>query len=272
MKMNWKKLYVTFMIALLSAFFVPAAAFADTTSEEVTNESTEEVASEDTEQPEDVIANPILELKTKTIYLQKGKSFAATKLIKKMAEGDEVISWKSSKTKHATVSSKGIIKAKKPGTTKITITLKSGKSARITVKVQKSAVKTTSIRLNKKKVSLKKNQTYTLKVTRAPYTTFDKITYTSSNPSVAKVSAKGKIKAVKPGTAKITVKSGKKKAVCAVTVKKTPLSQKQVYKDIMALKKKYPEGKKWTNDNYYEWKGGIYRGGYGCARASLPSE
>ncbi len=34
---------------------------------------------------------------------------------------------------------------------------------------------------------------------------------------------------------------------------------------MIALKEKYPEGMKWTNDNYYEWKGGIYNGGYGCA-------
>lgn len=38
-----------------------------------------------------------------------------------------------------------------------------------------------------------------------------------------------------------------------------------VYKKIMAMQSKYPEGKKWDNSNYYGWKGGIYSGGYGCA-------
>lgn len=42
-------------------------------------------------------------------------------------------------------------------------------------------------------------------------------------------------------------------------------SAEQVYKDILALKSEYPEGMRWTNDNYYGWKGGIYSGGYGCA-------
>lgn len=38
-----------------------------------------------------------------------------------------------------------------------------------------------------------------------------------------------------------------------------------VYNAMLALKPKYPDGMKWTNDNYYAWKGGIYQGGFGCA-------
>ena len=37
-------------------------------------------------------------------------------------------------------------------------------------------------------------------------------------------------------------------------------SPEAVYNAMIALKQKYPEGKKWTNDNYYGWKGGIYSG------------
>lgn len=37
-----------------------------------------------------------------------------------------------------------------------------------------------------------------------------------------------------------------------------------IYKRMVALKKQYPEGMKWTNKNYYRWKGGIYTIGYGC--------
>lgn len=42
-------------------------------------------------------------------------------------------------------------------------------------------------------------------------------------------------------------------------------TQQQAYDRIIAMKEKYPEGMRWTNDNYYEWKGGIFAGGYGCA-------
>lgn len=43
------------------------------------------------------------------------------------------------------------------------------------------------------------------------------------------------------------------------------LSEEHIYNAMIALKSEYPEGMRWTNDNYYGWKGGIYSGGYGCA-------
>lgn len=39
----------------------------------------------------------------------------------------------------------------------------------------------------------------------------------------------------------------------------------QVYNVIMAQKAVFPEGMRWTNDNYYGWNGGTYTGGFGCA-------
>jgi hypothetical protein len=41
--------------------------------------------------------------------------------------------------------------------------------------------------------------------------------------------------------------------------------QQEVYNIIMAQKSVFPEGMHWTNDDYYEWNGGIYVGGFGCA-------
>ncbi|NLD84292.1 MAG: hypothetical protein GX637_09010, partial [Clostridiales bacterium] len=38
-----------------------------------------------------------------------------------------------------------------------------------------------------------------------------------------------------------------------------------VYASMIALKDEYYEGRPWTNDNFYAWKGGIFSGGYGCA-------
>lgn len=43
------------------------------------------------------------------------------------------------------------------------------------------------------------------------------------------------------------------------------ITPQQVYQAIISLKNQYPEGMSWTNDNYYEWQGGIYSGGHGCA-------
>ena len=71
-----------------------------------------------------------------------------------------------------------------------------------------------------KKLTLKKGKSATLAVTVTPITSKEKVTYKSSNKKVAAVTSKGKITAKKPGKAKITVKSGKKKVVITVTVKK----------------------------------------------------
>ena len=80
-------------------------------------------------------------------------------------------------------------------------------------------ITTKKIKLNRKKLTLKKGKTFKLKVTLTPKNSQDKIIYKTSNKKVAKVSKSGKIKAVKKGKANITVISGKKKIVCKVIVK-----------------------------------------------------
>ena len=62
-------------------------------------------------------------------------------------------------------------------------------------------------------------KSFRLKVTLTPADSQDKITYKTSNKKIATVSKTGKIKAKKKGKVKITVISGKKKAVCTVKVK-----------------------------------------------------
>ena len=78
---------------------------------------------------------------------------------------------------------------------------------------------TKKIKLNRKKLTLKKGKTFKLKVTLTPADSQDKIVYKTSNRKIATVSKTGKIKAKKKGKVKITVISGKKKAVCTVKVK-----------------------------------------------------
>ena len=138
-----------------------------------------------------------------------------------LAAGDAVASYKTSNKKIFTVSKTGKITAKKKaGTAKLTITLKSGYSKTIEVKVQKAEVKTTKISGVSKKITLKKGKTYTLAPVITPITSVQKVTFTTSNKKVATVSSKGVITAKKKGTVKITVKSGSKKVTCTVKVKK----------------------------------------------------
>ena len=84
---------------------------------------------------------------------------------------------------------------------------------------QTSQKTTRKIKLNRRKLTLKKGKSFRLKVTLTPADSQDKITYKTSNKKIATVSKTGKIKAKKKGKVKITVISGKKKAVCTVKVK-----------------------------------------------------
>ncbi len=43
------------------------------------------------------------------------------------------------------------------------------------------------------------------------------------------------------------------------------VTEEQAYDAMIALKKKYPQGMHWTNEDFYQWKGGIYDLGFGCA-------
>ena len=84
---------------------------------------------------------------------------------------------------------------------------------------QTSQKTTRKIKLNRRKLTLKKGKSFRLKVTLTPADSQDKITYKTSNKKIATVSKTGKVKAKKKGKVKITVISGKKKAVCTVKVK-----------------------------------------------------
>ena len=133
------------------------------------------------------------------------------------------------------------------------------------------AVNVNASGINNKSLTLTKGQTATLSVSGV-----SKVTWKTSNKAVATVSSKGVVKAVKAGTATITAEAGKKSYVCSVKVVNTTYNltsstsgldakQAAVYKKLFAMKSNYPEGKKWTDSNYYAWKGGMYAGGYGCA-------
>jgi hypothetical protein len=105
------------------------------------------------------------------------------------------------------------IKTLNPGTCYLTVTTDSGKTAKIKITVVK--VKTTNIKFSKKNLTLKKGKTYQLKYKRTPSYANDKLTWKSLKPKIVKVDKNGKIKALKKGTATITVKaaSGKKSSV-----------------------------------------------------------
>lgn len=160
---------------------------------------------------------PMIKLNTSSVTLKIGQSTTGLKVT--MSNGDSVLSWKSSNTKVVKVSKTGkLVAQKRAGKATVVVKLNSGLSKKIPVTVQKTTVKTTKITGLKNKITLKAGKTTTLKPVLQPFTSQEKITYTSSNKRVVTVNSKGVLKAIGKGTARITVKSGKQKFVINVKV------------------------------------------------------
>lgn len=155
---------------------------------------------------------------TKSLTLAKGATYKklASSIAVTPVTSKEKVSYSSSNKKVATVSSKGVIKAKKAGTTKITV--KSGKK-KVVVTVKVTGVKTTNLSGVPAAKSVSKGKSFKIKAIATPKNTDEKITFKSSNKKVATVTSKGVVKGLKKGTATITVQSGSKKMTCKVTVK-----------------------------------------------------
>lgn len=164
-------------------------------------------------EPEPTPAPKPMKINKTSILLVKGQT---SKLKASNAAGK--VSWSSSKKSVASVSGNGKVTAKKKG--KAVITARAGadtKQCKVTVEEPK---------LNLKNISLDIKKTKKLKLSGCKHS----VTWTSSNPSVAKVS-KGKVTAKRAGSAKITAKVHGKKYTCKVQVKK-PKIQKIVLSEI----------------------------------------
>jgi len=133
---------------------------------------------------------------------------------------NKAVTWKSSNTNVATVTSAGYVTGKSRGYATITVTstdsIKIG-SCKITV-IQ--PVK--SIILNRKNLTLKKGKIYKLVATVYPKNANNrKIYWRTSSKRIATVSSRGYVKGIRKGTAYIRVYTvdGKKTARCRVIVK-----------------------------------------------------
>ena len=118
---------------------------------------------------------------------------------------DEEISFKMADKDIATVNDKGVIKAADVGKTTMTLSAKEF-SRDVAIEV---VPKVTKIRGVDSEISLEEGTTKILKPRLLPKKfASEKITYKSSDKGVVTVSKKGKIKAVSPGKAKITISAG----------------------------------------------------------------
>lgn len=158
------------------------------------------------------IGNAKVTKKTVTMYSGDSKTL---KVAISPKNAKKKVSFTSSKKSVASVSKKGVITAKKSGTSKVKVTVTDKKNRKKTVYVNVK-VKYVSLSLNKKTVSIKEGQSLALRAKVAPK---KKVKWSTSNSKVVTVTSKGVIKGKKAGTAKVTARVGNKSATCNVTVK-----------------------------------------------------
>ena len=158
-----------------------------------------------------------------TVYMTKTLTLKAT--VSPSNASNKKVTWSTSNSKVATVSSSGVVTPKKAGTVTITCKAADGSGKKATCKVTvKKAVLITSIKLNASSKTVYKGDTYQLKVStvKPSNATNKKYTWSSSDKKIATVSSTGVVKGVKAGTVTITCKAADgsgKKATCKVTIK-----------------------------------------------------
>ena len=162
-----------------------------------------------------------------TLTLEVGKTQTLTATIQPADATDKSVTWTSSNTSIATVSTSGKVTAKAAGSCTITATTKDGSGLKATC--QLTVVQpVTGITLSSSSLSLEVGKTQTLTATIQPADATDKsVTWTSSNTTVATVSTSGKVTAKAVGTCTVTCAAqdgSGVKAECKVTVKQTGIN------------------------------------------------
>ena len=140
----------------------------------------------------------------------------------KPSNANQEVTWSSSIPEVATIDANGNVKALKAGETTVSVASKENPEIKATCNIVVKNIPVESVTLNKSSLTLVEGNTETLTATVTPGDVIDKsVQWASSDPSVATVSDKGVVTAVKAGTASITATSTltpDKKASCTVTV------------------------------------------------------
>ena len=160
---------------------------------------------------------------TKKVYMKKGTSLSLGKYMTNI-DCTDTFKFTAKKNKVGTVSTAGVVTAKKPGKFTVNLTSYSGTtkkaSAKITIYVVKKQTKAKKVKISGKK-SIKIGQRICLTAKQTPTKATTTVTWTSNKPKLATVDRCGIVTGIKKGTVKITAKTsnGKKKTI-KIKVKK----------------------------------------------------
>lgn len=155
-----------------------------------------------------------LSLGLSSITMTPGRTRQLTVAAYPLGKSNEV-RWKSSRTSVVTVSSNGLLTARRAGTATITATSTVNSNVKITLKVTvQNLPAPTSLTITGPR-SLAKGSTAQLSVSPYPSSTSSAVTWSSSNRKIATVDSSGTVRGVKGGVVTITATSTAKKTVKA---------------------------------------------------------
>jgi uncharacterized protein (TIGR02145 family) len=199
-----------------------------------------------TDEPTKTVAVTGVSLDRTTFLLDVGVPGTLTATISPETATNKEVAWSSSDDTIATIDADGVVTAVKAGSVRITATTADGgKTATCTVTVlvtgggdePTETVAVTEVTLNKTTLSLEAGAIEILTPTVAPETATNKaVKWSTSDATIATVSANGKVTAVKNGSATITVTTvdGAKTADCVVNVI-TPVTGVSLNKSTLSL-------------------------------------
>lgn len=165
----------------------------------------------------------------KKITLSKGESFTLKTKVAATGKVNKKLKYKSSNINVVSVSKKGVLKGKKAGTAKVTVSAKVNAKKKTVIRVVVTdTVKVDKISLNKTKITLDAgsdndiDSEFELTAVISPSNATNKtIEWTSSDTDVVEVDEDGCLVAIEPGTATVQAKAVDGSGVyaaCIVTV------------------------------------------------------
>ena len=165
-----------------------------------------------------------------TLTMKRGTKYRLKAAVKPKKAANKKLRYISGRPSVVSVSTKGVLKAKKTGTATVTVKSVSGnRKAKLKVSVVKTLKKAEKVTLNKKSITLclggaEEEAQAVLKAEVSPKkATVKKVVYKAEDEKIVSVSKTGVVKAKKEGKTKVTAYAADgwgKKAVCEITVTK----------------------------------------------------